>query len=118
VELIAPGESPAEWKHWDEERRAAFLRRRRPADWWLLVEGVEGGNGGGDEVTAEGAARLTEAFTTPYDYGRVRRAGFYDDAGFCGELGMRPVCQSAKRGDNRSAKPPVALVSWPALANR
>ena len=59
VELIAPGEDPAEWEHWEEERRAALLRWRKSADWWLLLEGVESGNGGGDKVTVQRAFRLT-----------------------------------------------------------
>jgi hypothetical protein len=84
VELVAPGEYPAEWAQWDVDRKESFLRRREPGEWWLLFEGVDTGNGGGDSVTAESAALLADAFAAPYRYERVHTAGFYDDAGFCG----------------------------------
>lgn len=58
VELVAPGELPADWEQWSKAQRDAFRRYRDPAQWWLLFEGVAAGNGGGDQVTAERAARL------------------------------------------------------------
>ncbi len=35
IELVAPGELPAEWEHWDSRRRGSFLRHREPERWPL-----------------------------------------------------------------------------------
>lgn len=91
VELIAPGNLPAEWEHWGQDARGAFRRYREPARWWLLFDGVAAGNGAGDAISADQAARIAEAFGVPYRYDRVHAAGFYDDAGFCGRCGV-PYC--------------------------
>jgi hypothetical protein len=91
MELVAPGEFPAEWGRWGEDEREWFRRRRNEDQWWLLFDGVVAGNGGGDAITAQDAARIAEAFGVPYSYDRVHAAGFYDDAGFCELCGV-PYC--------------------------
>jgi len=91
VEVIAPGERPAEWAKWDKRARHSFTQRRQPQDWWLLFEGVAAGNGGGDPIDEDRERRLAEAFAAPYEFERVHTAGFYDDAGFCGDCG-KPYC--------------------------
>jgi hypothetical protein len=91
VELVAPGELPADWQQWTDDQRDSFRRYRDPAPWWLLFEGVAAGNGGGDPVTTEEADRLAEAFGLPYSYERVHSAGLHDDAGFCASCGL-PYC--------------------------
>lgn len=70
----------------------SFMRYRDPADWWLLFAGLDTGNGSGNAITAERAARLAAAFAVPYAYERVRGGGFHDDAGFCGACG-KPYCR-------------------------
>jgi hypothetical protein len=86
IELVAPGQLPAEWDQWDDERRDAFQRRRDPDRWQLLFEGIAAGNGwGGDPIDVGRAERIAGAFRQPWGYAQVRAAGFHDDAGFCGE---------------------------------
>jgi hypothetical protein len=87
VELVAPGEPPAEWDQWTQARRDAFQRRREPDRWHLLFEGVAAGNGGGDPIDADRARRIADAFRQPLNHVQVRTAGFHDDAGFCEECG-------------------------------
>lgn len=70
VELVPPGERPA---------------------WRFLFHGIERGNGSGDDIAPEEAAQLAEAFSPPLTYEKVRRAGVYDDAGFCSEC-RAPYC--------------------------
>ena len=84
VEVVAPGALPAAWAVWDQHARDSHNRRRDPAQWWLLFEGTAAGNGGGDQITAGRAAQLARAFTPPFTFKRIRTAGLYDDAGFCG----------------------------------
>src|SRR5215471_14006165 len=83
IELVAPGELPAEWEQWDDDRRESFGRYRDQGQWWLLFEGIAAGNGLGDAIGADEAARIAGAFGTPHSYDRIHGAGFYDDAGFC-----------------------------------
>ena len=85
VELVAPGGWPAGWGQWSQDRRQAWRARRGPDQWYLLFEGVAAGNGSGGPVSAERAARIAGAFGEPFTWVRVRTAGFYDDAGFCGD---------------------------------
>jgi hypothetical protein len=85
VELVPPGELPAEWDQWTQDRRDAYERRRDRDRWYLLFQGVAAGNGDGDPVDAKMATRIAEAFRQPLNHARVRTAGFYDDAGFCQE---------------------------------
>lgn len=88
VELVAPGELPADWDQWEAVQRESFRRYRGPGQWWLLYEGVAAGNGGGNRITAHEADRIAEAFGMPYRYDRVHAAALYDDAGFCGSCGV------------------------------
>jgi hypothetical protein len=92
VELVAPGEPPAQWNQWDADRRTAFEHHREPGRWHLLFEGTAAGNGRcGDPVDPARAARITAAFSQPCTYARVHTAGFFDDAGLCGECNA-PYC--------------------------
>jgi hypothetical protein len=43
IELVAPGQLPADWDQWDHERRDALQSRRDPGRWLLLFEGVAAG---------------------------------------------------------------------------
>jgi hypothetical protein len=115
VELIAPGQLPAQWARWDKRARESFRRWRDPVQWWLLFQGVDAGNGGGDAITAERADQIAAAFTLPYSYTQVHAAGFYDDAGFCGSCDA-PYCRrhwrvsgsgygSCPRGHGKSLDP-------------
>jgi hypothetical protein len=44
---------------------------------------VLAGNGYGDPIGPKEAERISEAFTLPYSYARIRLARLYDDAAFC-----------------------------------
>jgi hypothetical protein len=48
-------------------------------------EGICGGNGGGDLISAVKADAIRTAFTAPYAVERIQRADLYDDGGFCRE---------------------------------
>ncbi len=91
VELVAPGGLPAEWERWSDDEKDAFRQYRDPDQWWLLFEGIAAGNGDGNAITADKAARIAEAFAMPCTYDRVHAAGLYDDAGFCGTCSV-PYC--------------------------
>ena len=90
-ELVAPGELPADWECWDQKRRDRFLGRRDTGRWYFFYEGPAAGNGSGDHIGPDEAARILQGFTEPYSYERVHAAGFYDDAGFC-EKCQLPYC--------------------------
>ena len=62
-----------------------------PDAWLLVFAGATAGNGMGDDISAEEAARWSAAFAEPLTYENVRRAGLYDDAGFCAECRV-PYC--------------------------
>jgi hypothetical protein len=85
VELVAPGGRPADWDQWNDDRKDAWQTRGDPDRWYLLFDGVAAGNGSGDPISAERAAQIAEAFRQPLTWAHVRTAGFYDDAGFCGD---------------------------------
>ena len=86
VELVPPGALPADWRDWPADRRDLWHEFRDPARWQLLSQGIEGLNGWtGDAVDEARVRLLTAAFAQPYSYERIRTAGFYDDAGWCGE---------------------------------
>jgi hypothetical protein len=40
IELVAPGQLPAEWEQWPSTVRASIVRRREPGQWYLLFKGV------------------------------------------------------------------------------
>jgi hypothetical protein len=88
VELVPPGRLPSVWATWDQETRDIFEQRRGHDLWWLIYEGVDSGNGMGDELTAEEAATVSAAFSEPLDAARIRAADFYDSAGLCAECGV------------------------------
>ncbi|MEH1016263.1 hypothetical protein V6U90_24540 [Micromonospora sp. CPCC 206060] len=94
VELVPPHAKPVTWQHWSPQERRTFeaaRQRRGPQQWWLLYSGIERGNGSGDPVDEARALRIVAAFTEPYCYSAVTTAGFYDDAGFCGQCDA-PYC--------------------------
>jgi hypothetical protein len=83
IELLAPGQLPAEWDQWPSAMQASVTRDRPPGQWHLLVTGPAAGNGYGDFVDADRAGQIASAFQHPLRYAQVHQAGFYDDAGFC-----------------------------------
>jgi hypothetical protein len=91
VELVAPGELPAAWARWATDTRAVFTEYHDAGKWRLLFEGIEAGNGLGRDLTEGEAERIEEAFRQPYSYASISRAGFYDDAGYCGPCDL-PYC--------------------------
>jgi len=83
IELVAPGQLPAEWGQWPSTVQRSVLRQREPAQWYLLFKGVAAGNGYGNPINASRAGRIAQAFRSPLCFAQVHTAGFYDDAGFC-----------------------------------
>jgi hypothetical protein len=81
MELVAPGELPADWEHWGQRRRDCFTASRNPDQWYLFYEGVAAGNGSGNHIGPGEAARILRGFREPYTYDQVHAAGLYDDAG-------------------------------------
>jgi hypothetical protein len=76
VELVAPGQVPAEWGQWKAERRQAYKKYRDQGRWRLLFEGVAAGNGWvGDAIEAARGERIETAFQEPYTYAQVHTAG-------------------------------------------
>jgi hypothetical protein len=66
IELVAPGELPAGWEHWDSRKRDSFLRHHEPERWLLIFTGVAAGNGyGGDPIDAGRAGQIATAFQPP-----------------------------------------------------
>jgi len=91
VELIPPGELPAEWESWPNEHHEAFKASHDTGSWHFVFRSIEGGNGLGDDISAEAAERLAAAFSEPLEYTKVAHAGLSDDAGYCGRCGV-PYC--------------------------
>jgi hypothetical protein len=91
VELVAPGQVPAEWEQWPSTVRASIVQRREPGQWYLLVKGIATYNGDGDPIDASRAGRIAWAFRRPLCFAQVHTAGFYDDAGFCPDCDA-PYC--------------------------
>jgi hypothetical protein len=91
VELVAPGELPAEWEPWPSTVQDSIMRRREPGQWYLLFKGVATYNGCGDPIDARRAGRITQAFRPPLRFAQVHAARFYDDAGFCQDCDA-PYC--------------------------
>jgi hypothetical protein len=83
IELVAPGQLPAQWDQWPGTVQASIVRDRQPGQWHLLVTGPAAGNGYGDLVDAARAGQIARAFQPPLCFAQVHEAGFYDDAGFC-----------------------------------
>jgi hypothetical protein len=91
VELVAPGQLPAEWEQWPRTVQDSIARQREPGQWYLLFKGVAACNGYGDSVDASRAGRIARAFRSPLCFAQVHTAGFYDDAGFCQDCDA-PYC--------------------------
>lgn len=94
VELVAPGELPAHWGTWPDWEKDTFARHYRdPARWHLLYKGPAAESGLGRAIDSAEAATIMKAFQPPLTYPRVHVAGFYDDAGICGECDA-PYCRT------------------------
>ncbi len=91
IELVAPGELPAEWEQWPSTVQGTFLLDREPGQWYLLFKGIATENGYGNTVDASRARQIAAAFRPPLTFAQVHTAGFYDDAGFCQECNA-PYC--------------------------
>ena len=91
VELVAPGQVPAEWEQWSRAVQDGIMRRRGPGKWYLLFKGVAAYNGYGDPIDANRAGQIAQAFRPPLRFAQVHAAGFYDDAGFCQDCDA-PYC--------------------------
>jgi len=83
IELVGPGQLPAQWEQWPGTVQSAIVRQRQPGQWYLLFTGIAAGNGYGDPIDASRAGRIARALRPPWRFVQVRTAGFYDDAGFC-----------------------------------
>ena len=68
-----------------------FEESHDPEAWLFIFEGIVGGNGLGDDIAPEEAARYADAFSEPLTYERVHGARLYDDAGFCAQCKL-PYC--------------------------
>jgi hypothetical protein len=52
----------------------------------LIYEGIMAGTGpSGIPISSSRVLAIEVAFKTPYQTAKIRAAGFFDDAGFCGE---------------------------------
>ncbi|MBY9074219.1 hypothetical protein K1X13_05220 [Nocardioides sp. WL0053] len=91
AETVAPGALPVGFGSWSQSDRDVFIRNRSPQRWRFIYEGVEAGNGHGDDIKESEAALLAHAFTVPLTYPRVHTAGLDDDAGFCPTCAV-PYC--------------------------
>ena len=89
IELVAPGQLPAQWEHWPAIARDSFLRCRGPGQWYLIRDGVATSND--NPIQAGEAGRIAQAFRPPLRYDQVATAGFYDDARFCQDCDA-PYC--------------------------
>src|SRR5580704_16365361 len=58
VELVAPGQLPAEWEQWPGTVQASITRQREPGQWYLLVKGIVTYNGYGDPIDASRAGQI------------------------------------------------------------
>jgi hypothetical protein len=81
IELVGPGQLPAQWEHWPRTAQDSFLRCRGPGQWYLIRDGVATSND--NPIQAGEAGRIAQALRPPLRYDQVATAGFYDDAGFC-----------------------------------
>jgi hypothetical protein len=63
--------------------------------WRFFYEGIDAGNGLGEDLPEAKAAPLAEglaeAFREPYDMDRIKGLGYYDNVGFCIPCGL-PYC--------------------------
>jgi hypothetical protein len=89
IELVGPGQLPAQWEQWPATVRDSFLRCRGPGQWYLIRDGVATSND--NPIGAGEAGRIARAFRPPLRYDQVATAGFYDDAGLCQDCDA-PYC--------------------------
>jgi len=57
IELVAPGELPAEWEQWPSTVQGTFLLDREPGQWHLIFKGVATYNGYGNLIDASRAGQ-------------------------------------------------------------
>lgn len=92
VRLLRPGHlPPPAGAGWSREDGSAHESSGTPTGWRFVYEGIEGGNGAGDEISEDQARKLSNAFAEPVAFEKVRKAGLYDDAGFCADC-RAPYC--------------------------
>jgi hypothetical protein len=91
IEVVAPGQLPAEWEQWSSTVQASILRQSDPGQWYLLFKGIAMYNGHGGPIDASRAGRIAWAFRPPLCFAWVHMARFYDDAGFCRDCDA-PYC--------------------------
>ncbi len=91
VQVIPPGRLPSDFATWDREGQDRYLRHHDSTQWRFIYSGVEGGNGGGDDIPAGEAARLAAAFSEPLTYDKVTTSGLFDEAGYCAKCRV-PYC--------------------------
>jgi hypothetical protein len=123
VELVAPGQLPAQWHQWPPAAQASISRQRQPGQWHLLVTGPAAGNGYGDPIDTARAGQIAWAFRPPLRFAQVHEAGLHDDAGFCPGCDA-PYCHrhwhlsptgygSCPRGHGKSLDPAGAATARP-----
>jgi hypothetical protein len=95
IELVAPGQLPAQWEQWSGTVRDSLRRHRRPGQWYLILGGVAAGNGYGNPVGFGDAGRIAQALRPPLRFNQVVTAGFYNDAGRPGQLPAPPTAGGA-----------------------
>jgi hypothetical protein len=83
VQLIPPGDEPADAPGWTPGVQGVYRQFHDPKPWRLIYNGVEAGNGLGDDIDSGRAQVVRVAFAAPLAFTTVHTAGLYDDAGFC-----------------------------------
>ncbi|WP_139829586.1 hypothetical protein [Mycobacterium gastri] len=84
VELVPPGLRPHDFATWSDDDRRVYERHYGAGgNWHSIFEGIEAGNGLGDDIGIAEAERIARGFAEPFTYAKVHSAGLYDDAGFC-----------------------------------
>ena len=68
IELVAPGQFPAQWEQWPSTVQASIVRQREPGQWYLLFQGTATYNGYGDPIDASRAGRIAQAFRPPLSF--------------------------------------------------
>ena len=64
IELVAPGQDPAEWDQWPSTVQDSIVRQREPGQWYLLYQGVATYNGmTSTEILAPAAGILRDIAT-------------------------------------------------------
>lgn len=91
VELVPPGGLPSARDTWPPEHQAVYSEYHDATMWRFVFEGIAGGNGLGDDCSADEAAPYLAAFSQPLTFEKVHGAKLYDDAGFCEECD-KPYC--------------------------